>query len=104
MANLIEEYEVKVSAGAPAFVKPCAISGIEQNLLEIGNAQGETEAVIDYLLEILVGKVSLPLDPATDDALRNGKLNQLEQSSAWRHEQALRIQRKICELRDQLLD
>ncbi len=87
----------------PAPVKPCALNGIERNLLEIGDAQAETEAVIDYLMELLVGKVPTPLDPSKDE-MRSGKLNQLEHESEWRHERALRIQRKICELRDEILD
>lgn len=101
MANLIEEYNVKVNS--EPVTKPCALTGVERNLMEIADAQGETEAVIDYLLEILVGAVSGPLDGSKDD-LPRGKLNQLEQASEWRHEQARRIQRKICELRDRLLD
>ena len=94
---------MSLSEKPTAPLKPCALNGIEQNLLEIGNAQAETETVIDYLLESLVGTLSGPLD-APKEGMRSGKLNQLEHSSEWRHDQALRIQRKICELRDHLLD
>lgn len=90
------------SLTSPVQMKP--VEGIINTLNVITDVQNETEEILGYVLNALVGKQLEPPTAKPEEPLSHGLLSQSYQSAQWRLEQAQHIRNSAAKLRDALLD